>query len=139
MDLAINSLNNMRPNAPEWVLMPGRGDFAFLQNCDEMAAEWYANELNRKQENDPDKDMSGGEGQFDDHEDFEPADGDGDSAEKQIADKRLADAVAKAAKECDFGDGQGGQPKGWGSVSHQIKKNIKIKKFNCILPPTSVH
>ena len=92
-----------------------------------MASEWYANELSRKQENDPDKDMSGGDGQFDEHEEFDPEDceSDGESAEKQIADKRLADAVAQAAAECDYGDGKGGQPKGWGSVIHQIKSKLK--------------
>jgi len=129
MDLAINSLNNMRDNAPDWVLMPGRADFKFLQDANEMASEWYANEIKRKQEEDPDTNRDGGDGQFDDHEEFEPGDvgGDGESAEKQIADKRLADAVAEAASECEFGDGKGGQPKGWGSVSHEIKK--KIKKF----------
>lgn len=129
MDLAINSLNNMRDTAPDWVLMPGRADFKFLQNANEMASEWYANEIKRKQEEDPDTNRDGGEGQFDDHEEFEPGDvgGDGESAEKQIADKRLADAVAEAASECEIGDGKGGQPKGWGSVSHEIKK--KIKKF----------
>ena len=125
MDLAINSLNNMRPTAPEWVLMPGRADFGFLEGAVEMAAEWYANEIKRKQKDDPDKDMSGGEGQFDDHDDFVPGEGEAECAEKQIAEKRLADAVAKAANECDYGDGQGGQPKGWGSVSYQVKKQIK--------------
>ena len=132
MDLAINSLSNMRPNAPEWVLMPGRGDFEFLRGCDEMAAEWYANELKRKQDENPDQPMDGGDGQFDDHDDFEAQDGDGspsesgnESAEKQIANKRLADAVAKAAAECDYGDGKGGQPKGWGTVSRVIRKQIK--------------
>ena len=52
----------------------------------------------------------------------------GESAERQIAGKRLADAVAKAAAECDYGDGDGGQPKGWGSVSHQVRSK-QIKKF----------
>ena len=129
MDLAINSLNNMRDTAPDWVLMPGRADFKFLQDANEMASEWYANEIKRKQEEDPDTNRDGGEGQFDDHEEFESGDvgGEGESAEKQIADKRLADAVAEAASECEIGDGKGGQPKGWGSVSHEIKK--KIKKF----------
>ena len=129
MDLAINSLNNMRDTAPDWVLMPGRADFEFLQNANEMASEWYANEIKRKQEDDPDTNRDGGEGQFDEHEEFEPSDGvaDAEPAEKQIADKRLADAVAEAANECEYGDGKGGQPKGWGSVSQEVRK--KIKKF----------
>ena len=127
MDLAINSFSNMRTNAPEWVLMPGRDHYKFLGDAYEMSAEWYAKELSRKQKEDPEKDIGGGEGQFDDHDDFEPDadDGETESAGKQIADKRLADAVAKAAHECDIGDGKGGQPKGWGTVSHQVKKQIK--------------
>jgi predicted metal-dependent peptidase len=131
MDLAINSLNNMRTTAPEWVLLPGRGEYKFLEHSNEMASEWYAKELSKKQEQNPDKPMDGGDGQFDSHEDFEGDEdgaggsGEGESAEKQIADKRLADAVAKAAGECEYGDGEGGQPKGWGSVSNQIRKQIK--------------
>ena len=133
MDLAINSLSNMRTDAPEWVLMPGRGEYKFLEHSNEMAAEWYAKQIAREQEKNPDKPMGGdGQGQFDSHDDFEPQDGDGNpcdsddiSAEKQIADKRLTDAVAKAASESEYGDGEGGQPKGWGSVSNQTRKQIK--------------
>jgi len=125
MDLAINSLANMRNTAPDWVLMPGRQDCAFLEGFDQMTADWYAKKLKAEQDKNPDKNKSP-EGQFDDHEDFkEGDDGEADSAEKMIAAKRLADAVAKAAQECDIGDGNGGQPKGWGSVSAQMRKSIK--------------
>ncbi len=130
MDLAINSLNNMRPTAPEWVLMPGRLSHKFLEGMYEMSSDWYAKQLKADQENNPENKGDSPQGQFDDHEDFEPSDGGGDgdegeSAEKMIAEKRLADAVAKAAQECDYGDGDGGQPKGWGSVSSKMRSSIK--------------
>ena len=127
MDLAINSLPNMKTNAPEWVLMPGRLSHEFLAGMYEMSSEWYAKQLEADQEKNPENKGDSPEGQFDDHEDFEPSEGgdEGESAEKMIAAKRLADAVAKAAQECDFGDGDGGQPKGWGSVSSKMRSSIK--------------
>jgi len=139
MDLAINSLRNMRDEAPEWVLMPGRGDHKWLHGYEEQSSEWYAQKLKQDMEENPGKHEGegkgegggGGEaqpGQFDDHADFEPGGGGGEdeeSAEKMIAGKRLADAVAKAAQECDVGDGDGGNPKGWGSVSAVMRKQIK--------------
>ena len=137
MDLAINSLSNMIDNAPEFVLMPGRGQFEDITMMG-MATEWYANHIKKEQEKDPDKyrgegdDCEGGEGQgngqgqFDDHSDF----GQGDLTEeeamgKQIADKKLQDAIGKAVNECDVGDGKGGEPKGWGTVSHKTIKEIR--------------
>ena len=128
MDLAINSLSNMRPDAPEFVLMPGRANYEWLGESYEMSADWYATQIKKDQEQNPDKENQPGEGQFDNHEEFGGDAGDEDCAEKQIADKRLADAVGKAAQECDVGDGNGGEPKGWGSVSRQTKK--EIKKFS---------
>ena len=128
MDLAINSLRNMQPTAPEWVLMPGRLDCEFLGLTYEMTADWYAKQLKAQQEKkDPEDKGDSPQGQFDDHEEFEEGDNgeSGESAEKQIADKRLSDAVAKAAQECDVGDGDGGQPKGWGTVSSQMRQSIK--------------
>ena len=128
MDLAINSLSHMRGIAPDWVLMPGRGDYEWLDNCVEQTSEWYAKAIKRDQDRNPDKPQSSNDGQFDDHESFEESEGNsGGDVERQIADKRLADAIAKAANECDYGDGQGGQPRGWGSVSAKMKE--KIKKF----------
>lgn len=121
MDLAINSLHHMKAIAPDWVLMPGRGDYEFLKGYEEQTAEWYAKAIDRKQQDNPDKDITNDHGQFDNHEEF---DSDGD-AETQIANKRLADAVAKAAQECEYGDGDGGQPKGWGNVSAEMRKSIK--------------
>lgn len=129
MDLAINSMPNMAGDAPEWVLMPGREMFKDIPEM-ACASEWYANRMKKNQENDPEKYEGTGEGdcggQFDDHSDF----GQGglseeDSLGKQIADKKMQDAIAKAANECDFGDGRGGEPKGWGSVSYQTKQMIQ--------------
>ena len=131
MDLAINSLSNMRDDAPEWVLMPGRGNYEFLGRAFEKSADWYGNKI-KPEENEGGEGGEGGEpgkggepGQFDDHAEFASGEGGDDSAEKQIADKRLADAVAKAANECDVGDGNGGEAKGWGTVTSRCRKQIK--------------
>lgn len=127
MDCAINSLRNMRPNAPEWVLMPGRLDLEFMGEAFEMTADWYAKQIKAQQDKNPNDKGDSPQGQFDDHEEFEDGDGggEGESAEKQIADKRLSDAVAQAAGECEYGDGDGGQPKGWGSVTAEARRAIK--------------
>jgi len=124
MDLAINSLCNMRDAAPEWVLMPGRGDYQHFAGAFEKSADWYGNNMRKNEENGESGDN---QGQFDSHEDFGTSEGDEDCAEKQIADKRLSDAVAKAANECDVGDGDGGEAKGWGTVTNRVKQ--RIKKF----------
>ncbi len=128
MDCAINSLRNMRPNAPDWVLMPGRLDLEFMGEAFEMTADWYAKQIKAQQDKNPNDKGDSPQGQFDDHEEFEDGDGgggEGESAEKQIADKRLSDAVAQAAGECEYGDGDGGQPKGWGSVTAEARRAIK--------------
>ena len=128
MDLAINSLPGMKHEAPEFVLMPGRGDYDFI-GLDEQASEWYAHKIKQDKENNPDKYQAGKggvEGQFDNHDDFGGDDGDesdeGEMARK-IAGKKLADAVGKAARECDVGDGESA-PAGWGSVSRQARRKI---------------
>ena len=129
MDLAINSLPGMKHEAPEFVLMPGRGDFSFI-NLDEQASEWYAHKIKQDKEDNPEKyegGQGGGDAQFDNHDDFgDDGSGEGDEGEmvRKIAGKKLADAVAKAARECDVGDGEG-EPAGWGSVSSRIKREIK--------------
>jgi predicted metal-dependent peptidase len=138
MDMAINSLTNMREHCPKWAIMPGRGKHGtpIGQNF-EMASEWYINKLLQDEEENPGKHTGGGsgEGQFDDHEGFgnpgEPGEdgepGSGDCPEKDIADARLAEAVAKAAQECEYGDpdNEKSQPKGWGNVSQKARKIIK--------------
>lgn len=142
MDLAINSLSNMRAKAPDFVLMPGRGPF---EDCVlfGQSSDWYANWIKKNENEIKEKCKSGGDsGQFDDHADFGEAGGDSTSDTemgKQIASKKLQDAVAKAAKECDFGDGRGGDPKGWGSVSSEMKKTIRdIAKGYFKLDPKKV-
>ena len=140
MDLAINSLSNMRSNAPDFVLMPGRGAFQELQLFGQ-SSEWYANWIKNNLPDSPDsKDV--GNSQFDDHSDFGEKEGEPSDEEemgKQIASKKLQDAVSKAASECDRGDGRGGDPKGWGSVSHEMKKNIReISKGYFKLDPKKV-
>ena len=126
MDLAINSLSNMKQNAPDFVLMPGRGPFAELQLFGH-SSEWYANWIKNHM---PEALESGemDESQFDDHDDFGEQEGEtSDETEmgKQIASKKLQEAVSKAANECDRGDGRGGDPKGWGTVSSEMKKTIR--------------
>ena len=123
MDLAINSLANMKDGAPDFVLMPGRGQFEDITMFG-MAAEWYANHIKKQQGEDPD--YGKGEGQFDDHSDFgEDGLTDEEAMGKQIADKKLGEAIGKAQNECDVGDGKGGEPKGWGSVSHEVRRQIR--------------
>ena len=123
MDLAINSLPNMKINAPDFVLMPGRGDFKeiTLFGC---ASEWYANQIQKMIENDPNQ-FADTQGQFDDHSDFGNENmSEEESMGKQIADTKLQDAIAKAQQACDFGVGEESQ-KGWGSISHETRKLIR--------------
>ena len=130
MDLAINSLPNMIGDAPHFVLMPKREPFEEIELFG-MASEWYAKWIKKDKEENPEKYQNEGDGQFDDHSDFGSSDSSSEEDEmgKQIAGKKITDAIAKAANECDFGDSKGGSPKGWGSVSQQqreiIKDNIK--------------
>lgn len=123
MDLAINSLPNMVRDAPDFVLMPGRAPF---EECtlSGMASEWYANWIKKDQEKNPDK-YKECPGQFDDHSEFGEQTSDDEGLGKQIADKKMQDAIAKASRECDVGDGKGGAAKGWGSVTSHTQKEIK--------------
>jgi len=142
MDLAINSLPGMITEAPDFVLLPGRAPFERITRP-EQSAEWYATQIMRQQEQDPGKGQgddkgegqSGGEGSsgsgggepdsFDDHSDF----GSGDLTEDERTDRdiaagKLKDAISKAARECDVGDGEGSPAKGWGSVAGRIRARI---------------
>tara|TARA_R110002110_G_scaffold136152_3_gene320781 strand:+ start:1509 stop:2720 length:1212 start_codon:yes stop_codon:yes gene_type:complete len=126
MDLAINSLSNMKQNAPDFVVMPGRGSFSELQLFGQ-SSEWYANWIKNHMPESPESGEMD-ESQFDDHSDFGEQEGEtSDETEmgKQIASKKLQEAVSKAANECDRGDGRGGDPKGWGTVSNEMKKTIR--------------
>lgn len=133
MDLAINSMANMRDNALDIVCMPGREPFEYIDRMGQ-SAEWYANKLKKKKAEDPGGFGKGkgqgqpgqGAGQFDDHSDF----GRGGLTEdeaigKQIADQKLDEAIGKAQRGCDVGDGKGGQRKGWGTVSQETQKLIR--------------
>ena len=42
-----------------------------------------------------------------------------------VAASQLGEAIGKAQNECDVGDGKGGEPKGWGSVSHEVRRQIR--------------
>ena len=131
MDLAINSLSNMTQDAPDFVLMPGRGEFKFIHLFGQ-ATEWYANLIQKEKKENPDQ--IGDTEPFDDHSEFG-----GDNKEgKQIAQKKLEDAIAKAANECDKGDGKGGHPKGWGSVSSVTSKQIRDSVNRFKLDPKKV-
>ena len=140
MDLAINSLPGMLHEAPDFVLIPGRKPFENIHH-NERSANWYANKIvqqmgddNDEGQGQPCKDGQPGEGQggsggpdsFDSHADFGSGDGtltDDEICERAIAQDRLGEAIAKAAKECDVGDGEK-YGAGWGSVSCSIRERI---------------
>lgn len=140
MDLAINSLPGMLHEAPDFVLIPGRKPFENIHRT-EQSANWYANQIVKDMDSNDDegqgqpcKDGQPGEGQggngvpdsFDNHDDFGSGDGnltDDEICERAIAQDRLGDAIAKAAKECDVGDGES-TAAGWGSVSRQVREKI---------------
>jgi len=122
MDLAINSLDNMRRGAPDFVLMPGRDQFKELTMFG-MASEWYANWIKKEMKENPDK--FSGDGQFDDHDDFGESASDDDQSGRQIASKKMEEALSKAVRECDAGTADGAKAKGWGSVSWKVQKQIR--------------
>ena len=159
-DLAINSLRGMVEIAPDWVLMPGRADFAGLPK--EQSAEYYLNVLKKEQNEDQgeggqgegqgtgeDSDGSGdgsgegqdssgkGGGQFDDHSSFGEGDGE-DEAARSVANERLREAIKKAGEVADGVSSEGGK-KGWGSVSNTMAKEIRAKgKANHGIDPKKV-
>lgn len=132
MDMAINSLSNMVTGAPDFVIMPGRKPFEMIGLMGQ-SADWYAERLKTMQETHPEKFENDdfAKGQFDDHEEFHATENveEGDMG-KQIADRKMQEAIAKAVKECEIGDGRGGTPKGWGSVSHKTRSEIKEASLN---------
>ena len=130
MDLAINSLPNMIGNAPDFVLLPARKPFEKIAPR-AMSAEWYARQIMKDLKNSGGNDKGeSGEGgmgnSFDDHDDFGAAEDltEDEQIEREIAERQLADAIAKAAHECEVGDGETGAA-GWGSVSRQTREAIK--------------
>ena len=121
MDYAINSLPNMIADCPEFALFPGRPPLEHVHQTSQ-SAEWYGHRLKEDKEKNPDKYKNEFDGQFDDHSEF----GKGDASEGiEIADQKLKEAIAKAVKECEIGDGNGSPARGWGSVSQEMRKKIK--------------
>ena len=122
MDLAINSLRHMRDIAIEEACMPGKGPFTFIKEY-ECAAEWYLKKIQKDQQENPDKYEN--QDSFDDHSDFGSGDGEGSDVERQIANEQLKESVSKAVKECEGVSERDGRSKGWGSVSQDIRQQIK--------------
>ena len=124
-DLAINS---HIPNIPKMACVPGSGPFANFEKG--KAAEFYFEELKKKQEENKDKsngkgekgegepsDGSGIPDSFDDHSGWSDDAADVDNTVKEIAKERLKEALKKAAEECS-------KSQNWGSVSAEQRKRI---------------
>jgi predicted metal-dependent peptidase len=126
-DLAINS---HIPNIPKMACVPGSGPFANFEKG--KTAEFYFEELKKKQEENKDKDKSNGKGEkgdgepsdgsgipdsFDDHSGWSDDAADVDNTVKEIAKERLKEALKKAAEECS-------KSQNWGSVSSEQRKRI---------------
>jgi predicted metal-dependent peptidase len=124
-DLAINS---HIPNIPKMACIPGSGPFANFEKG--KTAEFYFEELKKKQEENKDKsngkgekgegDPSDGSGipdSFDDHSGWSDDAADVDNTVKEIAKERLKEALKKAAEECS-------KSQNWGSVSSEQRKRI---------------
>ena len=140
MDLAINSLDDMRHECLDLALLPGREPVKDLNRYG-MSAEWYAHYLMDKMppEGEPgegDGQPGGGDGQpgagsapggdnagHDTHE-FHGTDmTDEEVEEMEFAAGQLQDAVNRAINECDNGT-EDGAPAGWGSVSQAMRARI---------------
>ena len=124
-DLAINS---HIPNIPKMACVPGSGPFANFEKG--KTAEFYFEELKKKQEENKDKsngkgekgegdpgDGSGIPDSFDDHSGWSDDAADVDNTVKEIAKERLKEALKKAAEECS-------KSQNWGSVSSEQRKRI---------------
>lgn len=139
-DLAINS---HLPNIPKIACIPGEGPFAHFEKG--KAAEFYFEELKKKQEENKSKDKNKGKGEggesepseggdqeggsegsssgdglpdsFDDHSGWADQDGDVDNTTKEIVKERLKDAIKGAAQDC-------AKSNSWGSVSSEQRKRI---------------
>jgi predicted metal-dependent peptidase len=136
-DLAINS--HLQGELPDWVCMPGQKDTPYEDLPLFQTAEWYLKELKRQGKLEKKKQPSGKEGdgdesgdgegenlpgQFDDHSGHNDAGGGDDpqqQAANQMAKERLKNAMKDAAKEASQ------SPKGWGSISGELKKDILSK------------
>jgi predicted metal-dependent peptidase len=133
-DLAINS--HLQGELPEMACMPGVGPFAELPAG--KSAEWYLANFPDRPEDDSDKSegeddgngepgegepSDGNPGSFDDHSGWsDSADSPEQEAANQMAKERLKQSMKAAAQEASQ------SPKGWGSVSGEVKKEI-IKRL----------
>ena len=135
MDLAINSLEDMRRDCLDFALYPGRAPYQNISRLG-MSAEWYANKLLDENEGGPGEGQPGegqpgggqpGAGDDNPGHDHHGFNGEGltdeEIEEMEFAAGKLQDAVNKAIQECDNGDEQGG-PAGWGSVSSRMRARI---------------
>lgn len=135
MDLAINSLDDMRRDCLDFALYPGRAPYQNISRLG-MSAEWYANKLLDENEGGPGEGQPGegqpgggqpGAGDDNPGHDHHGFNGEGltdeEIEEMEFAAGKLQDAVNKAIQECDNGDEQGG-PAGWGSVSSRMRARI---------------
>jgi predicted metal-dependent peptidase len=111
----------MRDIAIDEACMPGKGPFEFVPHY-EQAAEWYLKQIQKDKEENPEKYESDEMDSFDDHSDFGNS---GDDVDREIASEQLKEAIAKAIKECEEVNEKTGRAKGWGSVSNEIRKEIK--------------
>ena len=114
-DLAINS--HLVGELPDMCCMPGEGPFADMEKG--KSAESYFAALKKKQEDQPEGEGEGGQGDptegdsFDDHSGWS----EGAGAAQEIARERLKDSVKKAAEEAQ-------KANSWGSVSSQCRRDI---------------
>jgi len=122
-DLAINS--HLVGELPELACMPGKAPFEEFPLG--QTAEWYLNNITDDQADQ----CGGGDGEgkpgqpgvLDDHSGWsEEGDSEAQQAANQMAKERLKQAMKEAAAEANQ------SPKGWGSISGGVKKDI-IKRL----------
>lgn len=119
-DLAINS--HIKDELPSIACIPGQGPFKDLPLYE--SSEWYYNNLPKQDE----KNGQGGEGgdgtgegqgdSFDDHSQWGENADDLDPALRELAKERLREMMRDAAEEANKSSN------GWGSVTHNIRKDI---------------
>lgn len=119
-DLAINSF--LSSELPSICLHPGKG--IFKDYPAKQAAEWYFKKLQQDERFKIKSPSESGDGdqQFDDHGQWEEADGSANSSSgditKELANERLKDVLRKAAQEV-VNSGNN-----WGTISAEMRKEI---------------
>jgi predicted metal-dependent peptidase len=121
-DLSINCLIGAE-NLPENCCIPGGKSFEDFPSME--SAEFYFRKILEKLKIDPNGNGSGegqgrgegidGSGQFDNHEGW--AEGSGDGMEAETANERVKEYLKEAAEKADI--------KGWGTMSHKTREEIK--------------